>query len=105
VNQELEHLDTALAAAHGLLDGVGSRLAVISFHSLEDRAVKAYIRQEERDCICPPRQPMCTCGHEATLRAIHRGARKPSEAEMARNPRSRSARLRAAESIVDRRAA
>jgi 16S rRNA (cytosine1402-N4)-methyltransferase len=105
VNQELMHLETALTAAHGLLDGVGARLVVISFHSLEDRAVKEYIRREERGCICPPRQPVCTCGREPSLRAVHRGARRPSEAEVARNPRARSARLRAAESIEERQAA
>jgi len=105
VNQELEHLSTALTAAHGLLDGVGSRLVVISFHSLEDRAVKAYIRLHERDCVCPPRQPICTCDHRATLRAVRRAARRPSAEETARNPRARSARLRAAASTVERRAA
>jgi 16S rRNA (cytosine1402-N4)-methyltransferase len=106
VNQELSHLDAALDAAHGLLDGVGSRLVVIAFHSLEDRAVKAYIRLHERDCLCPPRQPVCTCGgNHATLRAVHRAARKASDEEIARNPRARSARLRAAESIVERVAA
>jgi 16S rRNA (cytosine1402-N4)-methyltransferase len=105
VNQELEHLVTALTAAHGLLDGVGARLVVISFHSLEDRAVKEFIGREERGCICPPRQPVCTCGREPTLRAVHRGVHRASAEEVARNPRSRSARLRAAESIVERQAA
>jgi 16S rRNA (cytosine1402-N4)-methyltransferase len=105
VNQELEHLDTALTAAHGLLDGAGSRLAVIAFHSLEDRAVKQFIRLHERNCICPPRQPVCTCTHRATLRAVHRNALRPGAEELARNPRARSARLRAAETIGERQAA
>jgi 16S rRNA (cytosine1402-N4)-methyltransferase len=105
VNQELSHLEAALDAAHGLLDGVGSRLVVIAFHSLEDRMVKAYIRLHERNCICPPRQPVCTCDHRATLRAVHHSARQASDAEVERNPRARSARLRAAESIVERQAA
>ncbi|MPZ99771.1 MAG: 16S rRNA (cytosine(1402)-N(4))-methyltransferase RsmH [Dehalococcoidia bacterium] len=99
VNQELEQLDTALTAAHGLLDGAGARLVVISFHSLEDRAVKQYIRLESTGCICPPRQPVCTCGHQATLRPVGRLVR-PGDAEVARNPRARSARMRVAESIA-----
>jgi 16S rRNA (cytosine1402-N4)-methyltransferase len=105
VNQELKHLETALTAAHGLLDGAGARLVVIAFHSLEDRVVKQFIRLHERNCICPPRQPVCTCAHRATLRAVHHNALRPSAEEEARNPRARSARLRAAEMIVERQAA
>ena len=77
---------------------------VLSYHSLEDRIVKEYIRRESRDCICPPGLPECRCGHRATLRPITRGALKPSLAEVAENPRARSARLRAAERIVERAA-
>ncbi|HZP58192.1 MAG TPA: 16S rRNA (cytosine(1402)-N(4))-methyltransferase RsmH [Dehalococcoidia bacterium] len=99
VNQELSSLEAALPQAHGLL-GFGARLAVLSYHSLEDRAVKDYIRQEARDCICPPELPVCRCGHRATLRPVTRGAIKPSAAEVAANPRARSARLRAAERIA-----
>jgi 16S rRNA (cytosine1402-N4)-methyltransferase len=99
VNQELESLAAALPQAHGLL-GFGSRLAVISYHSLEDRIVKEYIRRESRDCICPPALPECRCGHTATLRPLTRGAVKPSLSEVQVNPRSRSAKLRAAECIV-----
>jgi 16S rRNA (cytosine1402-N4)-methyltransferase len=99
VNQEMEILATALPQAHGLL-GFGSRLAVLSYHSLEDRIVKDYMRQESRDCICPPGLPECRCGHKATLRPVTRGALKPSANEIAANPRARSARLRAAESIA-----
>jgi 16S rRNA (cytosine1402-N4)-methyltransferase len=99
VNQELASLAEALPWAHGLL-GFGSRLVVISYHSLEDRIVKQYIQRETRDCVCPPGQPVCTCGHKATLRAISRGAVMPSQEEIANNPRSRSARLRVAERLA-----
>ena len=105
VNQELDSLVIALPAARGLLAGVGSRLAVIAFHSLEDRAVKTYLRRESTDCICPPRIPVCICGHDASLRLITKRVRRPGSAEVARNPRARSARMRVAESIVEREAA
>jgi 16S rRNA (cytosine1402-N4)-methyltransferase len=100
VNQELENLAAALPQAHGLL-GFGARFAVLSYHSLEDRIVKDYIRRESRDCVCPPGLPECRCGHKATLRPVTRGALKPSLAEIEANPRARSARLRAAERIAD----
>ena len=100
VNQELDSLAAALPQAHGLL-GFGARIAVLSYHSLEDRIVKEYIRRESRDCICPPGRPECRCGHRATLRPVTRGALKPSLAEVAENPRARSARLRAAERIIE----
>lgn len=100
VNQELDSLQDALPQAHGLLDGAGARLAVISFHSLEDRIVKNYLRRESTDCVCPPRTPQCVCGHVATLRLVTRRAMRPSPAEVAANPRSRSARLRAAEALA-----
>ncbi len=99
VNQELASLAEALPWAHGLL-GFGSRLVVISYHSLEDRIVKQYIQRESRDCICPPEQPVCTCDHKATLRPISRGAVQPSQEEIANNPRSRSAKLRVAERLA-----
>jgi 16S rRNA (cytosine1402-N4)-methyltransferase len=73
---------------------------VISYHSLEDRIVKEYMRRESRDCVCPPGLPECRCGHKATLRPVTRGAVKPSLTETESNPRARSARLRAAECIV-----
>jgi 16S rRNA (cytosine1402-N4)-methyltransferase len=98
VNDELEALRSALEQALEVL-GTGGRLVVIAFHSLEDRIVKQFIRRETRDCICPPEQPTCTCGHRATLRRVTKGALKPSAEEIARNPRSRSARLRAAEKV------
>jgi 16S rRNA (cytosine1402-N4)-methyltransferase len=99
VNQELDVLAAALPQAHGLL-GFGSRIAVLSYHSLEDRIVKDYFRRESRDCVCPPGLPECRCGHKATLRAVTKGAQKPSLSEVAANARARSARLRAAESIA-----
>ena len=99
VNQELASLAEVLPRAHGLL-GFGSRLVVISYHSLEDRIVKQYIQRESRDCICPPAQPVCTCDHKATLRPISRGAVMPSQEEIANNPRSRSAKLRVAERLA-----
>jgi 16S rRNA (cytosine1402-N4)-methyltransferase len=103
VNQELDSLAAALPQACGLL-GFGSpprggRIAVLSYHSLEDRIVKQYFRRESRDCICPPGLPECRCGHVATLRLIGRRALRPTLNEIARNPRARSARLRVAERI------
>jgi 16S rRNA (cytosine1402-N4)-methyltransferase len=99
VNQELASLAEALPGAHGLL-GFGSRLVVISYHSLEDRIVKQFMAREFRDCLCPPSQPVCTCGHKATLRPVTRGALTPSREEIAANPRARSAKLRAAERLA-----
>jgi 16S rRNA (cytosine1402-N4)-methyltransferase len=98
-NQELAALSEALPRTHGLLDGFGARLVVISYHSLEDRIVKQYIARESRDCVCPPEQVICACGHKATLRPVTRGAARPTSEEVAANPRSRSARLRAAERL------
>jgi len=105
VNGELRSLEDALDGARGLLAGVGSRLAVISFHSLEDRIVKRYMIKESSTCVCPPRTPVCICGATPRLRVVNRRAIRASEDEIARNPRARSARLRVAESIVDRVAA
>ncbi|HVS84614.1 MAG TPA: 16S rRNA (cytosine(1402)-N(4))-methyltransferase RsmH [Gaiellaceae bacterium] len=95
VNDELGALEAALPAALEMLRP-GGRLAVISFHSLEDRIVKQFLRAKERGCTCPPDFPVCVCGHEPELRAIERRPVRPSEAEVAANPRSASARLRAA---------
>jgi 16S rRNA (cytosine1402-N4)-methyltransferase len=104
VNGELDSLDAALPQAHSLLGPgtattPGGRLVIISFHSLEDRAVKQYFRRESTDCICPPELPVCRCGHRATLRELTRKAVRPTEQEVAANPRSRSAVLRAAHRI------
>ncbi len=96
VNQELSALKAALPQAVGLLRP-GGRLAVIAFHSLEDRIVKRFIRRESKDCVCPRELPICTCEHTATLRVVTRKPVYPTEEEMAENPRSRSARLRVAE--------
>ena len=98
VNEELVSLATALSQAHGLLDS-GARLAVVSYHSLEDRIVKDFIRRESSDCLCPPGVPLCVCGHVASLKPTGRGAVKPSPAEVAANPRARSARLRVAQRL------
>jgi 16S rRNA (cytosine1402-N4)-methyltransferase len=98
VNDELGALEAALPQAVELLRP-GGRLAVISFHSLEDRLVKRYFRQQAKDCICPPEQPVCTCEHQPTLRVVTRRPVRPDEAEMTQNPRSRSARLRVAEKL------
>jgi 16S rRNA (cytosine1402-N4)-methyltransferase len=98
VNGELDMLQAGLQAVPGLL-AEGGRLAVISFHSLEDRLVKRFLRQEERDCLCPPEQPVCTCGHRATLSVPVRKAIRPTADEVRANPRARSARLRFAERL------
>ena len=100
VNQEMDSLTEVLPAAHSLLGDAGSRIVVIAFHSLEDRIVKQYFRRESTDCVCPPRIPMCVCGHVATLRRVTKRVRKPSDAEVARNPRARSARMRIVESLA-----
>ncbi len=98
VNGELEALEAALPQTLEVLRP-GGRLAIIAFHSLEDRMVKQFIRTESRDCLCPPNQPICTCGHKATLREITRKPIRPQEDEIRNNPRSRSGRLRVAERI------
>ncbi len=98
VNNELKAIEEVLPQAVNAL-AQGGRLAVISFHSLEDRIIKGFYRRESRDCICPPSQPVCTCGHRAELREITRRPIQPQESEMAENPRSRSARLRVAEKL------
>jgi len=98
VNQELEALEEVLPQALAGL-APGGRLAVIAFHSLEDRLVKQFMRREGKDCLCPPRQPVCTCGHKATLREITRQPIRPQEAEVKENIRARSARLRVAQRL------
>ncbi len=99
VNHELEHLESALRQAVSLL-GFEGRLAVISYHSLEDRIVKQFFRREAADCICPPQAMKCTCNHSARLKLISKKVITPSEEEIKRNPRSRSAKMRVVERIV-----
>ncbi len=98
VNDELGEIEAGLRAALPILKP-GGRMATISFHSLEDRLVKSFFNVESKDCICPPQQPVCTCGHRATLRIITRRPVRPSDEEVALNPRARSAKLRVAERI------
>jgi 16S rRNA (cytosine1402-N4)-methyltransferase len=93
VNDELGSLESALPSAFAMLRA-GGRLAVISFHSLEDRTVKRFMRDLERGCECPPDFPICVCGKEPELRALTRKAVRPSAGELAANPRAASARLR-----------
>jgi 16S rRNA (cytosine1402-N4)-methyltransferase len=100
VNDELATLEAALPQAVEILSP-GGRLAVIAFHSLEDRLVKRFMRRESRDCICPPDVPVCICNHRATLRLIARKPIRPAADEVAANPRARSARLRVAERIAN----
>ena len=98
VNDELGEIEAGLRAALSTLKP-GGRMATISFHSLEDRLVKSFFNVESKDCICPPQQPVCTCGHRATLRIVTRHPVRPSDQEVAANPRARSARLRVAEKL------
>ena len=98
VNDELAAVEKVLPMAVQAL-GPGGRLAVISFHSLEDRIVKEFFHLESKDCICPPRQPVCTCGHKASILEINRRPITPAEDEINRNPRARSAKLRVAEKL------
>jgi 16S rRNA (cytosine1402-N4)-methyltransferase len=95
INKELEVLKSGLDAALRWLNP-GGRLVVISYHSLEDRIVKELFAEAARGCICPPSSPVCTCGHEPILASISRKPLRASEAEVADNPRSKSAKLRVA---------
>jgi len=97
-NNELKALETVLPQAVRALTS-GGRLAVISFHSLEDRIVKQFFQRESRDCICPPKQPVCNCGHTALIKLVTPKLIRPKEEEIYRNPRSRSSRLRVAEKV------
>ena len=101
VNGELDNLQAGLEAAVELLSP-GGRLAVISYHSLEDRIVKNFMARQSASCVCPPGFPECVCGHSPTVEIINRRVMKPSSGEVASNPRSRSARLRLARRIQHR---
>ncbi len=98
VNQELDALREVLPQAISSLNPKG-RLAVISYHSLEDRIVKHYLRNESKDCICPPKQPICDCGHTASISISTKRPIRPKDGEIERNPRARSARLRVIEKL------
>lgn len=97
-NDELGALREVLPQAAGLLKS-GGRLVVVSFHSLEDRIVKQFMKREATDCTCPPKQFVCNCNHEASLEILTKKPLEASEPELAANPRSRSAKLRAAKKI------
>jgi 16S rRNA (cytosine1402-N4)-methyltransferase len=99
VNDELGELDRVLGSLPRVLR-VGGRAAVIAFHSLEDRAVKQAFRTLEGRCTCPPGLPVCACGAQGTFRVLTRRAVQASDAEVERNPRARSARLRAVERVA-----
>jgi 16S rRNA (cytosine1402-N4)-methyltransferase len=99
VNHELEYLESVLKQAIDLL-GYEGRLVVISYHSLEDRIVKQFMQLEARGCICPPETPVCICVHTPRFRLLNRKVITPTETEIKNNPRSRSAKLRAAERIT-----
>lgn len=107
VNGELERVRAALPPALARLaapdpaGGRGGRLAVLAYHSLEDRPVKRALATAAQGCVCPPDLPVCGCGRTPTVRLLTRGAERPDDAEVARNPRARSARLRAAERLPD----
>ena len=98
VNQELEVLKVALAAATRWLRP-GGRIAVISYHSLEDRIVKLFFAEQSQTCVCPPELPVCTCSTVPVLRVLTRKAIVPSAEEIEANPRARSAKLRVAEKL------
>ncbi len=99
VNEELEALEMGLAAAVDLLRP-GGRLVVLSYHSLEDRIVKRFLQAERRGCVCPKEIPVCVCGRNPRLRLVSDPSMTPTAAEIATNPRARSARLRAAERLA-----
>ena len=104
VNHELERLEAVLPQILDVLSSrrndVGGRMVIITFHSLEDRLVKEFMRREASDCICPPSTPVCICGHKARLRLLTRKPVIPTAQEVNANPRARSAKLRAAEIVV-----
>ena len=100
VNDELNTLGAGLEAAVELL-APGGRVAVISYHSLEDRLVKTFLAREAARCICPPRLPVCVCGHQPRLSLVNRRIIRPGAEEVAANPRSRSARLRVAQRLEE----
>src|SRR5205823_7841636 len=103
VNGELASLERALPLAWGAL-AIGGRLAAVSFHSLEDRIVKRFLRARARECICPPELPVCVCGRQPEAELLAPRPVRPSTAEGERNPRASSARLRGARKLTGPRA-
>ncbi len=97
-NEELKNIEKALPDSLRLLK-MGGRIAVISYHSLEDRIVKNLFKKESIDCHCPPSFPVCQCGHKASIKIITKKILQASEEELARNPKARSAKMRVAEKI------
>jgi len=100
VNGELSRLGDLLEAAFRTLEN-GGRMGVISFHSLEDRIVKNFFREKNRDCICPPEAPICKCGGQRAVTVLTRKGIQAGEEELRKNPPSRSARFRAVEKVLD----
>jgi 16S rRNA (cytosine1402-N4)-methyltransferase len=98
VNSELENLEKALNQTINCLNS-GGRLVVISYHSLEDRIVKKFMKHESSECVCPPDVPVCVCNHVPTMRVVDRKIVIPDDEEVKKNPRSRSAKLRVMERI------
>ena len=98
VNEDLGHLETALEQSLEVVRKSG-RVVVISYHSLEDRIVKTFMRRESKNCICLPNIPECTCGHQARVKLITKKVVKPTAVEVRENPRIRSAKLRVCEVI------
>ncbi len=100
VNDELEVIAEAIPQLIALLQP-NARIAVIAFHSLEDRIIKQSFQRESRDCVCPPEQPICTCGHRASIRIVTQHPVEAGEQEKKENPRARSAKLRVAEKLME----
>jgi 16S rRNA (cytosine1402-N4)-methyltransferase len=102
VNGELQQLDEALPLSWQVTK-VGGRVAALTFHSLEDRRVKRFFAEKARSCICPPDLPVCVCGNTPEAELVHRRSIVPTPGEIAANPRSKSARLRAARKLREER--
>ena len=98
LNDELEHIKKTLKNSVDILQE-SARIIVISFHSLEDRIVKNFFKSEEKGCICPPKIPICSCGHKQRLKIVTRKPITPSVEEMQNNSRASSAKLRVAERV------
>jgi len=104
VNNELKMLEIALSKSIKLLKNPGGRLVVISFHSIEDRIVKQFFQKESKNCLCDSKLIICACNHQAKIKLISKKIIRPSEQEIKENPSSRSAKMRVAEVIKERKA-